>query len=218
MRPFRDRRDAGAQLAEELAGTIGNSSPPVVLGVPRGGVVVADVVAVRLGAELDVLGVEKVGAPWNPELAVGAVGEGDVLWIDEQLAAGIDPKALELSIQRERAELEQKLAGVRAVWPRVDLTGRTVVVVDDGIATGSTVRAGLMALERAAPARLVLAVPVGPPETLAKLGRIADALVCPLRPDGFSAVGQWYEVFDQTSQEEVIAIFERRRAADPLRS
>ena len=218
MRRFRDRRDAGAQLAEELAGTIGTISAPVVLGVPRGGVVVAEVVAVRLGAELDVLGVEKIGAPWNPELAVGAVGEGDALWIDKQLVAGIDPKALELSIQRERAELEQKLAGVRAVWPRVDLTGRTVIVVDDGIATGSTVRAGLMALERAMPARRILAVPVGPPETLAKLELIADSVVCPLRPVGFSAVGQWYEVFDQTPQGEVITIFERRRAANASRS
>ena len=218
MRRFRDRHDAGTQLAEELAGTIGNGSPPVVLGVPRGGVVVADVVAVCLGAELDVLGVEKVGAPWNPELAVGAVGEGNALWIDERLAADVDPKALELSIQRERAELEQKLAGIRAVWPRVDLTGRTVIVVDDGVATGATVRAGLMALERAAPARRVLAVPVGPPETLAKLGQVADSVVCLLRPGAFSAVGEWYEVFDQTPQEEVLAIFARRRAANPSRS
>ncbi len=218
MRRFRDRQDAGNRLAAELAGTIGNGSPPVILGVPRGGVVVADVVAVCLGAELDVLGVEKVGAPWNPELAVGAVGEGDALWIDEQLAASVDPKTLELSIQRERVELGHKLAGVRAVWPRVDLTGRTVVVVDDGIATGATVRAGLMALEQAAPARRILAVPVGPPRTLAKLEQIADAVVCLLRPEGFAAVGHWYEVFGQTSTEEVIAIFERRRETNLSRS
>lgn len=199
-------------LAAAIAVELGDCPRAVVLGVPRGGVVVADVVARRLGADLDVLGVEKVGAPWNPELAVGAVGEGDALWIDEDLATRVAPDRLERTIEQERAELERKLSSVRVVWPRVELAGRTVIIVDDGIATGSTVRAALMALERAEPDRRVLAVPVGPPKTLAALERVADAVICPLQPSLFQSVGMWYDAFDQVSQTEVLAIFQRRLA------
>ena len=212
MRRFRDRRDAGKSLAAELASALENGSEPVVLGVPRGGIVVADVVAEELGAELDVLAVEKVGAPWNPELAVGAVGEGEAIWLDPELAARVDPEALERTIREERQELAEKLADVRRVWPRIELAGKTAIVVDDGIATGSTVRAALLALRDAAPARRVLAVPVGPPDTLKSLGRVADLVVCPLRPGAFWAVGQWYEAFSQVSQREVLSIFEKRLA------
>ena len=212
MNRFRDRRDAGLHLAGAVAEALGNGANPVVLGVPRGGVVVAEVVADELGAELDVLAVEKVGAPWNPELAVGAVGEGDALWLDSELVARVDPGTLERAIQKERDELGHKLAAVRGIWPRVDLSGRTAIVVDDGIATGSTVRAALLALQDAAPARRVLAVPVGPPDTLAALEQVADLVVCPLRPTVFWAVGQWYDAFAQVSQAEVLSIFERRLA------
>ena len=213
MKRFRDRSDAGECLADALVAELGESSSPVVLGVPRGGVVVADRVADKLGAELDVLGVEKVGAPWNPELAIGAVGEGDALWVDEELASRVGRDVLERTIARERSELEHKLASVRARWPRIELAGRDAIIVDDGVATGSTVRAALMALENAAPARRVLAVPVGPPSTLAELEYIADLVICPLRPSFFQAVGLWYEVFDQVSQDEVLATFERRRGS-----
>jgi len=210
MQRFRDRTEAGMHLAAAIDAKLGDGPPAVVLGVPRGGVVVADVVAERLGCDLDVLGVEKVGAPWNPELAVGAVGEGDALWIDEDLASRVPPDLLKRTIEQERAELERKLSSVRAVWPRVDLAGRTAIIVDDGVATGSTVRAALMALERADPTRRVLAVPVGPPKTLTELERIADVVICPLRPLLFQSVGMWYDAFDQVSQAEVLAIFERR--------
>jgi putative phosphoribosyl transferase len=210
MERYIDRRDAGARLAAELAAVVTDWPAPVVLGIPRGGVVVADVVARELELDLDVLGVEKVGAPWNPELAVGAVGEGDALWIDPEMAAYVDAIVLEQAIERERAELAGKLADVRQIRPRIELRERAAIVVDDGIATGSTVRAALLALEGEEPALRVLAVPVGPPETIAELRRVADAVFCPLQPSYFRAVGVWYESFDQTSQREVLRVFERR--------
>lgn len=213
---FRDRTDAGAHLARVLAVRAAGWPAPLVLGIPRGGVVVADEVARVLGVELDLLGVEKVGAPWNPELAVGAVGEGDVLWIDPELAAMVEAGQLQRIVERERAELAGKLADVRRIRPRVDVAGRTAILVDDGIATGSTVRAALLALEPARPARRVLAVPVGPPETVAELARVADEVVCPLQPRAFRAVGEWYESFGQTSQRQVLEIFARRAGADAV--
>jgi putative phosphoribosyl transferase len=214
MDRFRDRIEAGARLSESLAATLGNGAPPVVLGVPRGGVVVAAVVADRLACEIDVLAVEKVGAPWNRELALGAVGEGDALWLDPDLAVRVDDATLQALIERERLELAEKLASIRRIQPRIELTGRPAIIVDDGVATGSTVRAALMALAAAKPARRVLAVPVGPPETLAALEEIADLVVCPLRPAYFQAVGLWYESFEQVSQRQVEEVFERRRRGE----
>ncbi len=151
MERFRDRKHAGARVAEELAGNVDIGPSAVVLGIPRGGIVVADVVAHELDAELDVIAVEKVGAPWNPELAVGAVGEGEAMWIDAELAKQVEAGVLARTIEAERAELAEKLADVRRIRPRIDLAGRTVIVVDDGVATGSTGRAALLALERAGP-------------------------------------------------------------------
>ncbi len=209
MDRFIDRRHAGTRLAAVLAERVDAWPRPVVLGVPRGGVIVADVVARELGIELDVLGVEKIGAPWNPELAVGAVGEADALWVDPNLAAHVDAAFLQRAVELERAELQAKLADVRRIRPRVELAGRTAIVVDDGIATGATVRAALLALERAKPALRVLAVPVGAPETLASLSGVADAIVCPLQPAQFRAVGLWYDVFEQTTQQQVMEVFER---------
>ena len=133
---FRDRRDAGEKLAEALTPELQDVSDVLVLGIPRGGVVVGDVLAGRLGLPLDVVAVEKVGAPWNPELAIGAVGEGNALWLDESLVPMLAPGTLEEAIERERRELEAKLESIRAVRSRQPLEGRTVVVVDDGIATG----------------------------------------------------------------------------------
>ena len=206
---FRDRRDAGERLAEALTPELSGASDAIVLGIPRGGVVVGDVLAEKLGLPLDVVAVEKVGAPWNPELAVGAVGEGDTIWLDENLVSSLDPGKLEEAIERERRELEAKLASIRAVRSRESLEGRTVVVVDDGIATGSTVRAALLALRGVRPAACILAVPVGPPETIADLAGVADAIVCPMQPAAFYAVGQWYDTFGQVSTPEVLAILER---------
>lgn len=206
---FRDRRDAGEKLAEVVTPELQDASDVLILGIPRGGVVVGDVLADRLGLPLDVVAVEKVGAPWNPELAIGAVGEGDALWLDESLSSVLGPDRLQEAIERERSELEAKLENIRAVRSRQPIEGRTVVVVDDGIATGSTVRAALLALRGARPAACILAVPVGPPETIVDLAGVADSLVCPVQPAAFYAVGQWYATFGQVSTAEVLAILER---------
>ena len=195
----------------ELADKVDIGPSPVVLGIPRGGVVVADIVAREFDAELDVIAVEKLGAPWNPELAVGAVGEGEAMWIDAKLAKRVGVSKLACTIEAERAELVKKLADIRRIQPRIDLEGRTTIIVDDGVATGSTVRAALLALERTKPARRILAVPVGSPETLTELEEVADVVVCPLRPPYFRAVGSWYEAFGQVSQAEVLEIFHQRK-------
>jgi len=211
MERFRDRRQAGTRVAEELADKVDIGPSAVVLGIPRGGVVVADVVARELDAELDVIAVEKLGSPWNPELAMGAVGEEEAMWIDAKVAEQVEVSMLACTIEAERAELVQKLADIRRIQPRIDLDGRTTIIVDDGVATGSTIRAALLALERAKPARRILAVPVGSPETLAELEEVADVVVCPLRPPYFRAVGSWYEAFVQVSQAEVLEIFQQRK-------
>jgi len=212
MDRFIDREDAGTRLAAALLPCAAQWPSPVVLGIPRGGVVVAEAVARRLAVPLDVLGVVKIGAPGNPELAVGAVGEGDVLWVDAAASPGADADYLRDAIVRKRAELACKLMEIRRVRPRIDLEGRTVIVVDDGIATGSTVRAALLALEKANPARRVLAVPVGPPSTLAGLAEVADDIVCLLQPQSFRAVGLWYDVFDQVSERWVLEALQRNVA------
>ncbi|MDP6686407.1 MAG: phosphoribosyltransferase family protein [Acidobacteriota bacterium] len=211
MERFRDRRQAGTRVAEELADKVDIGPSAVVLGIPRGGVVVADVVARELDAELDVIAVEKLGSPWNPELAMGAVGEEEAMWIDAKVAEQVEVSMLACTIEAERAELVQKLADIRRIQLRIDLDGRTTIIVDDGVATGSTIRAALLALERARPARRILAVPVGSPETLAELEEVADVVVCPLRPPYFRAVGSWYEAFGQVSQAEVLEIFHQRK-------
>lgn len=211
MERFRDRRQAGTRVAEELADKVDIGPSAVVLGIPRGGVVVADVVAREFDAELDVIAVEKLGSPWNPELAMGAVGEEEAMWIDAKVAEQVEVSMLACTIEAERAELVQKLADIRRIQPRIDLDGRTTIIVDDGVATGSTIRAALLALERAKPARRILAVPVGSPETLAELEEVADVVVCPLRPPYFRAVGSWYEAFGQVSQAEVLEIFHQRK-------
>jgi len=212
MLRFKDRRDAGVRLAADLTPLLRDESDTIILGIPRGGVVVGDVVASKLGLSLDVVAVEKVGAPWNQELAVGAVGEGDALWLDETLVSMLAPGRLEEAIERERRELDHKLESIRAVRSRQPLEGRTVVVVDDGIATGSTARAALLALRGARPAACILAVPVGPPETIVDLTAVAESIVCPLRPAVFYAVGQWYDSFEQVSTPEVLAILARYEA------
>lgn len=213
MQRYVDRRDAGERLVSALEALLDDSLPAVVLAIPRGGVVVGDVIAAALSLPLDVVAVEKVGAPWNPELAIGAVGEGDALWLDDHLAPTLDEQVLEEAIERERQELDTKLQSIRHVRSRVPLEDRTAIVVDDGVATGSTVRAALLALRGARPARSILAVPVGPPETIAELETVADAAVCPLQPEIFYAVGQWYESFGQVSTAEVLAILARYERA-----
>ncbi len=208
---FGDRRDAGRRLAKELVKA--SLSRPVVLGVPRGGVVVAYEVAKGLRAPLDVVISRKIGAPDNPELAIGAVAQDGSVVTDSAIVnmLGVSESYLREEAARQLAEIERRLARYRLGQPAVDLTGVTAVVVDDGIATGATVLAALRGLRSAKPSRLVLAIPVAPPEAIGRLSKEADDVVCLATPEPFYAVGQFYRHFQQTSDEEVVELLERTR-------
>jgi putative phosphoribosyl transferase len=202
---FADRRDAGRRLAERLL-TMAEEGP-VVIGLPRGGVPVAAEVATALGAPLEILAVRKLGAPHNPEYGIGAIAEDGARVFDlEALAAlGIDAGALETIVARETAELRRRVAAYRGDRPPLALGGRTAIVVDDGVATGLTDTAALRAIRRHRPRRLVLAVPVCPPDSAARLREEADEVVCLLEPALLQGVGQWYRDFSQVSDDEVMA-------------
>lgn len=215
---FIDRADAGRQLAERLAQER-LPAPLVVLALPRGGVPIGTEVARRLGAPLDLLLVRKIGAPWQRELAVAAVVEGDgpeVVIDDETLAAsGASPAYVQQQARLEWREIERRRARYLQGRARPALAGATVVVVDDGIATGTTVRAALQALRRRRPGRLVLAVPVAPRDTLARLAAEVDQLVCLATPEPFHAVGLHYRDFHQVEDDEVIAALDAAAARPP---
>ena len=204
--PFADRGDAGRQLAEELLPLAGEQ--PVVVALPRGGVPVAREVAVALGAPLEILAVRKLGAPHNPEYGIGAVAEDGTRLIDAEAVAGlgVNGGVLDSIIARETAELRRRVAAYRDERPPLELKGRTVIVVDDGIATGVTDTAALRALRRREPRRMVLAVPVCAADTIRRLRGEADAVVCLLVPPVLYGVGQWYRDFSQVSDEEVVSM------------
>jgi len=206
---FHDRRDAGRRLARSLSAR--GFARPVVLGVPRGGVVVAYEVARALGAPLDVVVPRKIGAPANPELAIGALAQDGTLVIDETLmrSLGVDKAYLDEEVSRQKAEIDRRLGLYRGGRPAVDLEGTTAIVVDDGIATGATVLAALRGVRSGHPARVVLAVPVAPPDTLERLKAEADEVTCLEAPEPFYAVGQFYRHFDQVADEEVIDLLSR---------
>ncbi len=211
---FIDRADAGRRLAARLQPLRGEAV--VVLGLPRGGVPVAYEVARALDAPLDVIVVRKLGVPFQPELGMGAIGEDGVRIINEEVihVAGVSASQLDEVEARERAELERRVRRFRGDRPRVALKGRTVVVVDDGIATGSTARAACQVARAQGAARVVLAVPVAPRDWEVRFGADADEFVCLDTPEPFYAIGQFYDDFAQTSDEEVIACLER--AARPV--
>jgi putative phosphoribosyl transferase len=201
---FDDRRSAGRLLGERLAALA--DEHPVVLGLPRGGVPVAFEVAQALHAPLDVLLARKIGAPANPEYAIGALAEGDVRVLNGEAVASlmIGADELEAAAARTRTELERHARRYRGDRPAIDIEGRTVILVDDGIATGATARAALRAARIRRPRRLVLAVPVAAPETLQALSSEADEVVCLLEPDELWAVGLWYRDFAPVPDGEVI--------------
>jgi predicted phosphoribosyltransferase len=203
--PFVDRRHAGRLLGERLAAQYGNRSDVVVLGLPRGGIPVAVEVARTLDAPLDVFVVRKLGTPGQEELAMGAIASGGVVVINDDVvdALNIPRRDIDEEILRERAELERRETLYRGTQPRIDLTGKVVIVVDDGLATGSTMRAAVAAARRKMPARVVVAVPVGARSTCEEFERIADECVCILNPEPLRAVGCWYEDFSQTTDDEV---------------
>jgi putative phosphoribosyl transferase len=203
---FADRRDAGRQLARQLLPLAGEN--PLVLGLPRGGVPVAREVALALQAPLDFLAVRKLGAPHNPEYGIGAVAEDGTRVIDPEAIAilGISNGTLDSIAARETAELRRRVALYRDDRPPLEPAGHTAIVVDDGVATGVTDTAALRAVRRMGPRRLVLAVPVCPPDTARRLEEEADEVVCLQAPPRFFGVGQWYEDFSQVSDEEVVSI------------
>ncbi|MCD0483282.1 phosphoribosyltransferase [Streptacidiphilus sp. ASG 303] len=207
---FRDRRQAGRALGEELLSRqeAGALPDPLVFGLPRGGLPVAREVADALGAPLEALVSRKIGAPGQPELAIGAVaGDAPPLWDREALAwLRATPEELAPLAERERRELRRREDLYRRGRPVPDLAGRTVVVVDDGLATGFTARAALRSVRVHHPARLVLAVPVGSREAVAALGREADEVVCLYEPRSFGSVGLWYEDFGQVDDEEALRL------------
>jgi putative phosphoribosyl transferase len=206
---FADRGEAGRLLATRLEHL--RDSRPVVLGLPRGGVPVAYEVARVLNAPLDVIVVRKLGVPFQPELGMGAIGEGDVRVVDEDVIrfTRVTSGDLELVEARERAELDRRVRRFRGRRPRLPIEGRLVLIVDDGVATGSTARAACQVARAAGAARVVLATPVAPPEWTRRLGSAADEYVCLETPDDFRAIGQYYVDFTQTSDDQVIDCIER---------
>jgi putative phosphoribosyl transferase len=202
---FRDRADAGAQLADQLPVDL---HEPLVLALPRGGVPVARVLADRLGAPLDVLVARKLGAPIQPELGIGAIAEGggSALATDTIRVLRISEAELHAIIEREQAELQRRVDAYRGDRPLPDVRGRDVVLVDDGLATGVTAEAALRSLRALEPARLVLAVPVAPPETARRLVPPADEVVCVVSTRHLVAVGAWYHDFTQTTDAEVLEL------------
>jgi predicted phosphoribosyltransferase len=210
---FRDRRAAGRRLAEELRGYAGRGDV-VVLGLPRGGVPVAYEVAERLHAPLDVFLVRKLGVPGHEELAMGAIASGGIVVANEDLIAQLDVSraAFERAVERETRELERRELAYRGGRARPELRGRVAIVVDDGLATGATMRAAVEALRRLEPARIVVAVPTAAGETRRDFERIVDEVACASTPHPFQAVGLWYEDFTPTTDEEVRELLERSRS------
>jgi predicted phosphoribosyltransferase len=210
---FSDRGDAGRQLAAELEHLA--AEDPVVLALPRGGVPVAEAVAAALGAPLELLAVRKLGAPHNPEYGIGAIVEDGTRVIDAEAVAvlAINGAALEEIVGRETAELDRRVALYRQGRPPPALAGRTVVLVDDGVATGVTDTAALRAVRRQGPRHLVLAVPVCAPEAALRLRGECDEFVCLREPQLLYGVGQWYDDFSQVSDDAVLAALGAERDA-----
>jgi putative phosphoribosyl transferase len=201
---FEDRRQAGRELAALLSDYAGRNDV-VVLGLPRGGVPVAFEVARALRAPLDVFIVRKLGAPGQHELAIGAIASGGVRVMNDDIVRwyGLTEAAIDEMAAQESIELDRRERLYRGDRPLIDVAGRTVVLVDDGLATGSTMKAAVRAIRMRGPARVIVAVPVGAPESCKEFERIADAVVCARAPQPFSAVGLWYRDFSQTTDEEV---------------
>ncbi len=210
MLPFENRSTAGAALAALLVERLPPDHDPVVVALPRGGVPVGSVVARALHAPLDVIVVRKLGVPAQPELAMGAIGEDGVRVLNREVidALRIGDADLAAVEHRERLELERRSQRLRAGRTRVSLRGRSVIVVDDGLATGSTARAAIDVARAYGAARVVLAVPLAPVDTVRDLSRIADDVVCVAMPEPFRAIGQWYRDFRPTTDDEVVELLQ----------
>ncbi|HXZ13552.1 MAG TPA: phosphoribosyltransferase [Candidatus Sulfotelmatobacter sp.] len=213
---FEDRADAGRKLAEKLE-AYRDRDDVIVLGIPRGGVVVAFEVAKALHAPLDIFIARKLGVPWQEELAFGAIASGGVRIVDPQIvdAVGVTREQIEIATQVARRELERRERAYRGNRPPLEIAGRTVLLVDDGIATGSSLRAAIEAVRQRQPAKLVVAAPVAPESIRNRLRRYVDDLVCVETPQDFFAIGQFYLDFSPTTDEEVTELL-RLAAQEPL--
>jgi predicted phosphoribosyltransferase len=210
LKPFRDRIEAGMQLAARLT-HYGGSQDTIVLALPRGGVPVGFEIARALSAPLDVFLVRKLGLPGQQELAMGAIATGGVRVLNRDVVAylAIPQKIIDAVTRQEQQELERRERLYRGDRPAPELRGMTVILVDDGLATGSTMRAAIAALKKLEPARIVVAVPVAPPSTVEELVNEVDDVVCLLTPESFDGVGRWYQDFSQTTDQEVRVLLDR---------
>jgi predicted phosphoribosyltransferase len=208
--PFRDRTEAGRLLASKLR-EYANRDDVVVLALPRGGVPVAFEVARALNVPMDVFVVRKLGVPGHEEVAMGAIASGGVRVLNEDivLGLGIPDEIIDMVTAREEMELERREREYRGGRPPIEVQGRTVILVDDGLATGSSMRVAALAMEKKNPAQIIVAVPVGAPGTCAEFESVVDKVVCGVTPEPFWAVGQWYQDFSQISDEEVRDLLNR---------
>jgi len=212
---FRDRKEAGKLLAEALTFLKAKREDVVVLAIPRGGVVVAKEVADTLGAPLDLMITRKIGAPGNPELAIGAVTQdGEAITVPGLLSTlRVSDRYLSDETVRQVDEIKRRMREFRGDRPYPSLAGKTVVLVDDGIATGFTIQAAIRSVKRRKAAAVILAVPVGPPETISKLSKIADRVVCLSTPEPFYAIGRFYDEFEQVDDDTVREVLRAAGAA-----
>ncbi|HVU01303.1 MAG TPA: phosphoribosyltransferase [Polyangiaceae bacterium] len=210
-RRFRNRQDAGRQLAAALGEYAGEDS--IVVALPRGGVPVGYEVARSLRVPLDIRVVRKLGVPFQPELGMGAVAEGGFTYVSPEIVtmAGVSERTLADVVTQKRLEVEERVRKFRGGWPRPDLHDRTVILVDDGIATGGTVRVAIRSIRAEMPRRIVLAAPVAAADTIRALSPEVDRVVCLLIPPELYAIGVWYDDFAQVSDEEVASVLARAR-------
>jgi predicted phosphoribosyltransferase len=208
-KPFKDRIEAAELLAHELKDFKGQDV--VVLGIPRGGVLVAERIASQLGADLDIVFSHKLGAPGNPELAIGAVSENGQVFLDEVLSrqVGATDSYIQKEKQRQLIQIQRRAQQYRKFKPKVSLKSKIVIVTDDGLATGATMQTALWACRQECPRRLIAAIPVGPQDRLRKLTKDADETICLRTPPFFAAVGQFYLHFEQVRDEDLLEILEK---------
>jgi len=211
--PYKDRVQAGIVLAQNLTQYASNAGL-LVLGLPRGGVVVAAEVAAALHAELNVFIVRKLGVPYQPELAMGAVAEDGIVFLNDSVVDyfGLSKETIDDAVKQEVIELKRRVELYRRGRAAPKIRGRTVIVVDDGVATGATMKVAIRALRKSEPQKIIVGVPVGAESTCRELNKEADELVCVLSPEPFTAVGSWYLHFEQTSDEEVCEVLEKYKS------